>query len=49
LDFEVALPSLFTDVIDIRSIVVNEARVNYETRIVNPQVSLYAQLERTPC
>ncbi len=38
LDFEVSLPSLLSDVIEISRIEVTDARVNYETRIVTDNI-----------
>lgn len=38
LDFEVSLPSLFTDVIEITRIEVTDARLNYESRVVTDNI-----------
>jgi hypothetical protein len=38
LDFQVALPSLFTDLIEITSIEVTGAQMNYETRVVTDNI-----------
>jgi len=38
LDFQVALPSLFTEVIEVTSIEVTGAQVNYETRVVTDNI-----------